>query len=171
MITYRKLRPEEAQKFWEMMNQLDQETKYMLYEPGERAEKACNIARLESTIREADTGRNFLLSAVNGEKIVGYISAQRESLNRVAHTAYVVVGILKEYTNHGIGTEFFKRLNQWAKETGVQRLELTVVCENENAVHLYEKSGFQIEGTKRNSVLVDGMFLDEYYMAKLFMSS
>lgn len=35
MITYRKLRPEEAQKFWNMMNQLDQETKYMLYEPGE----------------------------------------------------------------------------------------------------------------------------------------
>lgn len=42
MIIYRKLNINEAQNFWNLMNQLDYETKYMLYEPGERQEKAKN---------------------------------------------------------------------------------------------------------------------------------
>jgi len=32
---------------------------------------------------------------------------------------------------------------------------------------LYEKNGFEVEGIKKKSVLVDGTFLDEYYMAKI----
>ena len=47
------------------------------------------------------------------------------------------------------------------------RLELTVICENSVAKHLYEKNGFEIEGIKRKSVLVDGKYLDEFYMAKI----
>ena len=50
MIIYRKLNINEAQNFWNMMNQLDYETKYMLYDPGERKEKAKNVSRLELTV-------------------------------------------------------------------------------------------------------------------------
>lgn len=167
MITYRKLEVNEAQSFWNLMNQLDYETKYMLYEPGEREEKANNVSKLEHLIRESQTGDDFLLVAESENKLVGYISAQKGSLNRISHTAYVVVGILKDYRNQGIGTEFFRQLDVWAVEKKVSRLELTVVCENEIAKHLYEKSGFVIEGIKKKSVLVDGAFLDEYYMAKI----
>ena len=167
MINYRKLKIEEAQDFWNLMNQLDYETKYMLYEPGEREEKAKNVSRLENVIRESLEGDDFLLAAEKDNKLVGYLSAQKGSLNRIAHTAYIVVGILKECRNQGIGTEFFRQLDIWATEKKVSRLELTVICENEIAKHLYEKSGFEIEGVKRNSVLVEGTFLDEYYMAKL----
>jgi len=35
MITYRTLNINETQSFWNLMNQLDYETKYMLYEPGD----------------------------------------------------------------------------------------------------------------------------------------
>lgn len=167
MITYRKLEVNEAHSFWNLMNQLDYETKYMLYEPGERAEKANNVSKLEHVIRESTEGNDFLLAAESENKLVGYISAQKGNLNRIAHTAYIVIGILKDYRNQGIGTEFFRQLDSWAEEKNVSRLELTVVCENEIAKHLYEKSGFAIEGIKKKSVLVDGIFLDEYYMAKI----
>jgi len=167
MITYRNLKTEEAQEFWNLMNQLDYETKYMLYEPGERKEKANNIAALESRIRSTLEGDDLLLVAEADNKLVGYISADKGFVNRIAHSAYIVVGILKEYSNRGIGTELFKRLDAWAQEKKMTRLELTVVCENEAAKHLYEKSGFEIEGIKRNSVFVDGRYLDEYYMGKI----
>lgn len=167
MITYRNLKVEEAQAFWDLMNQLDYETKYMLYEPGERKEKANNIVALERRIEGSLQGDDLLLVAESDNKLVGYISADRGFVNRIAHSAYIVVGILKEYSNQGIGTEFFKRLDAWAREKKVTRLELTVVCENERAKHLYEKSGFVIEGIKRNSVYVDGRYMDEYYMGKL----
>ena len=36
------------------------------------------------------------------------------------------------------------------------------------AKHLYEKNGFEIEGIKKKSMLVDGVYVDEFYMAKLY---
>lgn len=163
-MQYRKLVKTDAERFWEMMNQLDHETKYMLYEPGERIK---NIARIESLIENSVEGEDFLLVAEENDKIVGYISAQKGGLKRIAHLAYIVVGILQNYRGKGIGTEFFKQLDNWAEEKKITRLELTVICENEIAKHLYEKNGFEIEGVKRKSVLVDGIYLDEFYMAKI----
>lgn len=161
-MKYRKLSVDEAEQFWHLMNQLDYETKYMLYEPGERRK---NLSETEALIRDSVEGKDFLLAAETENKLIGYISAQRGRMNRIAHSAYIVVGILKDYRGQGIGTEFFKRLHAWAEEKQITRLELTVICENEAAKHLYTKSGFEIEGIKRKSVCVDGTYLDEYYMA------
>ena len=163
-MEYRKLSMDEAEQFWSLMNQLDYETKYMLYEPGERTK---NLPRIESLIRDSVERQDFLLVAETDNKLIGYISAQKGRLNRIAHSAYIVVGILTDYRGKGIGTEFFKRLNAWAEENKVVRLELTVICENEAAKHLYTNSGFEIEGIKRKSVCVEGKYLDEYYMARV----
>lgn len=163
-MEYRKLSVDEAEQFWNLMNQLDYETKYMLYEPGERTK---DLPQIKSFIRDSVEGEDFLLVAETDHRLVGYISAQKGRLNRIAHSAYIVVGILMDYRSKGIGTEFFKRLNEWAEEKKVTRLELTVICENEVAKHLYANSGFQIEGIKRKSVCVDGEYLDEYYMARI----
>ena len=73
----------------------------------------------------------------------------------------------EDYRGKGIGTSFFEMLNCWAKENGIKRLELTVECCNETARHLYEKSGFKIEGTREKSMFVNGSFVDEFYMAKI----
>ncbi len=124
-MQYRKLAKIDAESFWEMMNQLDYETKYMLYEPGERTK---NITRIESLIENSIEGDDFLLVAEEDNKIVGYISAQKGGLNRIAHSAYIVVGILQNYRGKGIGTEFFKQLDNWAEEKKITRLELTVIC-------------------------------------------
>ncbi len=47
------------------------------------------------------------------------------------------------------------------------RLELTVRCDNTSAIALYQKQGFTIEGTKYRSLLVEGEYVDEYYMGLL----
>lgn len=163
-MEYRIPSVDETEKFWNLMNQLDYETKYMLYEPGERTK---NLPRVASLIRDSAEGEDFLLVAEADHQFIGYISAQKGKLNRIAHSAYIVVGILRSFRGKGIGTEFFRRLNVWAEEKGVTRLELTVICENEAAKRLYTNSGFEIEGVKRKSVCVDGVYLDEYYMAKI----
>lgn len=163
-MKYRRLAVNEAEQFWYLMNQLDYETRYMLYEPGERTK---NFPKIESLIRDSIEGEDFLLVAETDHKLVGYISAQKGRLNRIAHSAYIVVGISMDYRGKGIGTEFFKQLNNWAEEKNITRLELTVICKNEVAKRLYTNSGFEIEGIKRKSVCVDGEYLDEYYMAKV----
>ena len=59
-------------------------------------------------------------------------------------------------------------LDKWARENNLTRLELTVVSSNIVAKHLYEKNGFKIEKKKKNAMIIDDKYVDEYYMAKLY---
>jgi RimJ/RimL family protein N-acetyltransferase len=46
-------------------------------------------------------------------------------------------------------------------------MELTVMTHNRCAAAPYEKSGFVVQGTRRDSMLVEGNYVDEYDMARL----
>lgn len=167
MVTFKELDVEEVDCFWKFLNELDNETNCMMYEPEER-EQRTNLLELKADIQSnVVEGSDFLQIAVEDQKVVGYIRAERGRFNRVSHSAYIVVGIFKAYGRQGIGTTFFENLDKWAKETGIVRLELTVECHNQAARHLYEKSGFVMEGIRRKSMRVGNVFVDEYYMAKI----
>lgn len=166
MIGYRKISEKDAEQFFDMMSRLDCETDFMMYEPGERMQTS-RPECLSEDIQRGLTDGDFLLAAVDDEKIAGYLWAERGQYRRIAHTAYVVVGILEEYRGHGIGTALFMQLEEWARREKLVRLELTVQSRNVGAVHLYQKCGFRIEGMKEKSMIVNGEFVDEYYMAKL----
>ncbi|MBD5104415.1 MAG: GNAT family N-acetyltransferase [Ruminococcaceae bacterium] len=167
MVTFKNLEIGDIEGFWSFLNTLDAETNYMMYEPNER-EQCTDIQELRDDIqRNVINGNDFLQIASENNKIIGYIRAERGKFNRIFHTAYIVIGILKAHSGKGIGTAFFENLDKWAEENGIVRLELTVECHNEAARHLYEKSGFLIEGIRARSMLVEGVFVDEYYMAKI----
>ena len=55
----------------------------------------------------------------------------------------------------------------WSKEVGISKLELSVIKENNNAQKLYKKLGFEIEGTRNNALIINGEYVNEYYMGKL----
>lgn len=156
---------DDAEALFVLMNQLDQETEYMMYEPGERVQKS-GPDRLRENIQRGSENGDFMMAAVEDHKIVGFLWAERGAYRRIAHTAYLVTGILKAYHGQGIGSELFRQLSRWAEQEKILRLELTVQCRNEVALHLYQKMGFQIEGVKKNSMVVNGEFVDEYYMAR-----
>lgn len=48
-----------------------------------------------------------------------------------------------------------------------ERLELTVYTDNEPALRLYKKLGFEIEGTHRKHAFRDGAYVDSYCMARV----
>ncbi|MGK0555387.1 N-acetyltransferase family protein, partial [Macrococcus capreoli] len=99
--------------------------------------------------------------------LCGYLIAIGNSSLRNKHSAYLVIGVHQDVRGQGVGTILFEAVEQWAKTVGITRLELTVVTENEAGVNLYQKSGFEIEGTKRRSLKINNKFYDEYYMSKL----
>lgn len=163
----RPIQVEDAEPFFCMMCTLDSETPFMMYEPGER-EKTTNAAELREKIAAAVSVGDFLLVAEENDKnIVGYIWAERGRLNRVLHTAYIVVGIREGYQHQGIGTKFFRELDEWARKNSIVRLELTVECANTAARKLYEKNGFAVEGKRMRSMKLGDEFVDKFYMAKL----
>lgn len=159
----RTIKENDSEAFYQMMCKLDNETKYMMYEPGERS----NPDILKENIKSAILNEDFVLVAEDEGKIVGFIWAEKGTLNRIRHTAYVVTGITQEYCGRGIGKTFFKKLDEWAKLKNIIRLELTVECDNVIAKHLYENMGFVVEGRRLKAMKVDGNYVDEYYMGKI----
>ena len=53
------------------------------------------------------------------------------------------------------------------KWLNLTRLELTVFTDNEPAIALYRKFGFETEGTLRKYAFCDGEFADVYAMARV----
>jgi len=162
----RPIKVEDAEKLWQLQSELDKETKFMMLEPDERKKDIDNTKRMIESVRSAN---DFLFVAEESDELVGFITAGRGTANRIKHCAYIVIGIRKSYQGKGIGSEFFKELDRWAEDAKLRRLELTVMVSNIGAKKLYEKNGFVVEGIKKDSMCVDGEFIDEYYMGKILL--
>lgn len=158
----RRLIDTDVKEFYNCLKIIDSETDFMMFEPDERA---WNGEKLAKNLKDEN---NLFLGAIEDEKIVGFLSVQRGAFRRIRHTAYVIIGIQKNYCNRKIGTKLFEILDDWAIKNGIIRLELTVECENKLAIKLYEKMGFSIEGTKKKTMYVNGKYVDEYMMSKIF---
>ena len=155
----------DADSMLKMLLALDKETKYMMFEAGERVN---DVSKVEKMINQCVNGEDLLLVVVDKENIVGFLSVQRGKTRKIKHTAYIVVGIRQAFRGQGIGKKLFSELDLWARENKILRLELTVMCPNNSAKNLYERNGFEIEGIKRKSIFMDGEYIDEYYMAKIY---
>ncbi len=165
MITIRPATPDDAAAFLALRQQVDEETRFMMLEPGERqATVEQERERLINTAK-ADNKQTFL--AEDAGQLVGWLWANGGDFRRNHHMVHIVIGILEAYTGQGIGRRLFEACEQWAREKNLHRLELTVMTHNLRGIALYKKMGFEIEGTARHQMKVDGEYVDLYTMAKL----
>lgn len=83
MIIYSNLEINRIKDFWELLNCLDTETDYMMYEPNERKAKT-TVQELKLDIQDnVIQGFDFLQVATKNDKIVGYIRAERGNLKEI----------------------------------------------------------------------------------------
>lgn len=87
-----------------------------------------------------------MLAAKDGERIVSIASLERFS-NRMSHRAELGISVLREYWGQGIASQMMERLIAFAKENGIEIIELEVRSDNARAIRLYERFGFQKLGT------------------------
>jgi len=161
----RKITTNDAEAFLNLCHKLDNETQFMLLEPEERTITIDEqINQIENII---SSNNKIIYVAENNNQLIGYISADGGNYKRNKHAVYIVMGILQAYTGQGIGTMLLKELEKWAYQNKIHRLELTVMVHNKAGLALYKKIGFEIEGIKKHSLLINGSYVDEYYMAKL----
>ncbi|WP_108671346.1 GNAT family N-acetyltransferase [Peribacillus acanthi] len=138
---------------------------FMLFGPGERKTSEEAFRKHQSKLQE-DTHSQIFVGENHGE-LVGYMFILGNTTARNRHSAYFVIGVKESERGLGIGRQLFNEADLWADKNGIHRLELTVLTHNERALSLYKKMGFEIEGTKRDSLFIDGMYRDEYYMSKI----
>ena len=150
--------------YYELSLKLDEETPFRLYEAGERSRDP-DLFFKEITDFLKNPCSNIFMAEKDG-RLVGYLQATGRTPRRVRHVVSINIAILQVYTGQGLGGKLFGAVEEWARQTGIIRLDLSVMVNNIPAQKLYQKLGFAREGIKRGSMFVDGEYIDEYYMCK-----
>ncbi len=123
-------------------------------------------------LAEPPEGFILLLACAGGEPIgMAGIETHPNSPRR-RHAASLGMTVRDDWQGKGIGTALMQAAvelcDRWLQ---IRRMELEVYADNASAVHLYEKFGFQIEGTLREFAFRDGTYIDAYVMGRLRPSS
>jgi RimJ/RimL family protein N-acetyltransferase len=107
----------------------------------------------------------FLLVEIDG-KIVGSVSLDRSYLIKLNHIVTLGITILKEYCGLGIGSLLMKKVIEWTKSNGVEKIELEVFENNTSAIMLYKRFGFVEEGRKRKYIKTNEGYQDMILMGR-----
>jgi putative acetyltransferase len=73
--------------------------------------------------------------------------------------------VAARHRRRGIGRALLEQAVEWARESGVEKLELHVFPHNEPAIRLYEQFGFEHEGLRRGHFRRGGQLVDAVLMA------
>lgn len=111
----------------------------------------------------------YNLVAVADDRVVGMVSVHTfPGRARRRHAGALGISVHAEWQGRGVGTALMRAALDLADNwLGLTRLELEVFADNESAIRLYERFGFEHEGTLRQHALRNGQYVDSYAMARL----
>lgn len=135
----------DARALRDIMQRTHAETDYLLSYPDEQSsddeQEARSLAEMERSDNEVE-----LVAVVDG-KIVGSAGVTAVgSRRKVGHRACFGISILKEHWGMGIGRVLMEASIDCARRAGYTQLELEVVADNQRAVSLYRRAGFEEYG-------------------------
>src|SRR5204863_430042 len=81
--------------------------------------------------------------------VVGRLSLARDTHPASNHVADLGLMVAKDARGHGIGHALLETAVEWARASGIRKLELHVFPWNEPAIRLYERFGFEREGYRK----------------------
>lgn len=108
-----------------------------------------------------------LVAELDG-RLAGYIRVKPVTpLRENAHVLGIVgLAVAPGSRRRGVASALLAAAEQHARARGARKLSLRVLSSNETAMRLYERHGFQREGTLRDEFFIGGLFVDDVVMAK-----
>ena len=126
-----------------------------------------SLESVREQLTKSGAGDHLLVAEIEGE-VVGVIGLHTSSRPRVNHKAEVGMMVRDDWKGKGVGAALMQAVIELAdKWLNLTRIELTVFTDNESAIALYRKFGFEIEGTLRKYAFRDGEFVDAFAMARI----
>ena len=87
---------------------------------------------------------------------------------RRKHAGVIGISVHEDWQGKGIGKQLMRAIVDLADNwLNLTRLELEVYADNEAAIRLYERFGFEVEGRLRQHALRNGQFVDSIVMGRL----
>ena len=135
----------DARALRDVMQRTHAETDYLLSYPDEQSvddeQEARSLAETERSDNEVE-----LVAVVDG-RIVGSAGvAAVGGRRKVAHRGRFGISVLQEYWGMGIGRVLVEASIDCARRAGYTQLELEVVADNQRALSLYRRAGFEEYG-------------------------
>ena len=116
----------------------------------------------------SDNEREIKLVALHQGLVIGSIGLEQFSRIRRSHAGSFGMGVLSAWQGKGVGSKLLATALDIADNwMNLQRVELSVYADNEAAIGLYRKFGFETEGLFRDYAVRDGRLVDTLSMARL----
>ena len=111
----------------------------------------------------------YTLVGIIDEGIVGMVSVVTfPERPRRKHVGVIAICVDDDWQGKGVGATLMRAIVDLADNwLNLTRLELEVYADNEAAIHLYERFGFEVEGTLRRHAFRDGEYVDSKVMGRL----
>lgn len=166
-VVLREAEPEDAESMIAYLRQTAAETHFMVRLPEEVDFTLEEEERILRNIRKSD--KDLMLAAFDGDRVVGNVGVHIfHDRTKVRHRSSLGIAIIQEYCSFGLGTILMERGIDFAKKAGFEQLELGVFADNDRALCLYKKMGFEEIGRiPRAFRLPDGSYIDEITMVKM----
>lgn len=155
-------RGENAAEILEYLKTIGGETRFLLMdENGLGISEEYEAKILEASYAEPRGGMHF--GRINGEMACMF-SLSCHPRRRLAHTGEIALSVRRKYWHIGVGSAIMEALIELAKEASLKNVELGVYADNERAIALYRRFGFEEIGRHRGKMYVDGEYYDEILM-------
>jgi putative acetyltransferase len=111
----------------------------------------------------------YTLVGIIDERIVGMVSVVTfPERPRRKHVGVIAICVDGDWQGKGVGAALMRAIVDLADNwLNLTRLELEVYADNEAAIHLYERFGFEVEGILRRHAFRDGQYVDSKVMGRL----
>ena len=162
-IDVRQAQPSDAARLHALRAALSGETDFLLLEPQESRDGADDEGPRIAWMNERPNCLS-LVADVSGQ-LVGFLNAMGGQVNRQRHCCRLALGVRRSHWGQGVATAMLAEALSWSRRVGIVRVELTVHTTNHRALALYKRAGFQVEGTRRCSLMVAGARTDEFLMS------
>ncbi|MDO9182594.1 MAG: GNAT family N-acetyltransferase [Bacteriovorax sp.] len=119
--------------------------------------------------KHLDNPYYIAIVAILNNEIVGLIDFSNGENERISHTGDFGMSVDTSVRSLGIGTHLLQALIDWAKSTKkIEKINLRVHSDNEIAIGLYKKMGFDIEGVQQKDLKYGpGKYVDTILMGKI----
>lgn len=129
------------------------------------------LERIAATVRANIEKNNPQFVATSNGEVIGWCEIVRLEKPLFRHVGIFELGLVPEWRSKGLGRSMIDTALDNARDLGFVRLELTVFAENQRAISLYEKVGFQKEGELIDAVCIDGKYSNSFLMGRVDRSA
>lgn len=164
---FRSPSPADAKVMIEYLKMVSEESYFMTRYPEEiTVTVEDEIKYLEDSLK---SNMEFSIAAFVQGELAGNASIKPLSSHyKSAHRGGFGIAIKQKYWNLGIGNLLIQECLNQAVKAGYEQIELGVFADNDKALKLYKKYGFEVWGRTVNAYrLKDGTYRDEFCMGKL----